>query len=55
MTGLQSTGVAKGGPGALAPRNLADQLNQFKPGGGANYAPHTTASPPDSKSYLHLC
>ena len=22
---------------------------------GADYAPHTTASPPDSKSYIHLC
>ena len=22
---------------------------------GADYAPHTTANPPESKSYLHLC
>ena len=26
--------------------------NQTK---GADYAPHTTTSPPDSKNYLHLC
>ena len=39
-------GVARGGAeGALAPRNLADQLTLFKPGGGADYTPHTTASP----------
>ena len=42
----QVRGVARGGAeGALAPRNLADQLTLFKPG-GADYNPHTTASPP---------
>ena len=40
--------------GGRAPQNLADQLNLFEPG-WADFAPHTTASPPDSKSYLHLC
>ena len=35
-------GVARGGQ--EPPRNLADQLTLFKPG-GADYTPHTTASP----------
>ena len=34
------------------PRNLANQLTLFKLLG--DYASHTTASPPDSKSFLHL-
>ena len=43
-------GVAKGGDGvARAPRNLADQLTLLKPRGGADYARHTTASPPGCK------
>ena len=33
-----------GAGGAELPQTLADQLNLFKLG-GANYAPHTTASP----------
>ena len=38
-------GVAReGARGARAPRNLADQLTLFKPG-GTYYAPHTPASP----------
>ena len=40
----------EGGPGgAEPPRNLADQLTLFKPR-GADYAPHTTASPPGFKT-----
>ena len=35
-------------------RNLADQLILFKQG-GSDYARHSTASPQDSKCYLHLC
>ena len=34
--------------GAEPPRNMADQLTLFKPR-GADYAPHTTASPPGFK------
>ena len=42
-------GVAKGGGRlARAPRKLADQLTLLKPW-GANYARHTTASPPGCK------
>ena len=41
--------VGRGPP----PRNLADQGKPYS-NQGADYAPHTTASPPDSKSYLHL-
>ena len=42
-------GVAKGGGGvARAARNLADQLTLLKPW-GADYARHTTASPPGCK------
>ena len=41
---LSYTEVWLEGGGALAPRNLADQLTLFKPG-GADYTPHTTASP----------
>ena len=51
-------GVARGESGGVKPnaslRNLSDQLALLKPG-GADYAPQTTTSPPDSKSYLHLC
>ena len=52
---LTTRGVARGGPGEPEPppRNLADQLTLLEPG-WADFAPHTTASPPDSKSYLHL-
>ena len=32
---------------------LADQLTLFKPR-GADYACHTTASPPNTKCYLHI-
>ena len=35
------------------PRNLADPLTLFEPG-WAHFAPHCQ-TPPDSKSYLHLC
>ena len=46
-------GVARGGTrAARAPQNLADQLTLFKPG-GADYAPHTIATP-HSEFYLHL-
>ena len=42
-------GVARGGPrGQSPPRNLADQLTLFEPG-WADFAPHTTASPPGFK------
>jgi hypothetical protein len=43
-------GVAREGAGwgAELPRNLADQLTRFKPGGVDN-APHITASPPGFK------
>ena len=43
-------GVARGGGGQspLPARNLADRLTLFKPG-GADYAPHTTSSPPGFK------
>ena len=54
-THLSWTSSSRGGSGegAEPPRDLADQLTLFKPR-GEDYAPHTTASPPDSKSYLHL-
>ena len=47
-------GVAReGARGARAPRNLADQLTLFKPGGPI--MPLTLLpAPTDSKSYLHL-
>ena len=43
-------GVASGGAGGATapPRNLADQLTLFEPG-GADFATHTTASPPGFK------
>ena len=43
--------LASGGSGGArtSPRNLADQLNLVKQqGGGADYAPHITPSPPSS-------
>ena len=43
---LSNRGVARGGGQSL--RNLADQLTLFKPE-GADYARHTTASPPGFK------
>ena len=46
-------GVARGGTGGFEPpRSSADQLTLFKP--GADNAPQITASPSNSKSYLHL-
>ena len=47
----QHRGVARGGGGLRGlepPWNLAAQLTLFKPG-GADFAPHTTASPPGIK------
>ena len=50
-------GVARGGAGgASAPRNLAHQLTLLEPG-WADFAPHTTVSPPGFKKLstpLHM-
>ena len=50
-------GVARGGArGARASPEFGRSVNPIQTrGGGADYAPHITASPPDSRSYLHLC
>ena len=50
---LDYRGVARKGvrgARAPAPRNLADQLTLLEPG-WADFVPHTTVSPRDSKSY----
>ena len=48
-------GVARGGAeGALAPPEFGRSVNPIQTR-GADYTPHTTTSPPDSKRYLHLC
>ena len=51
---MPSRGVARGGAeGAVAPPEFGRSVNPIQTR-GADYAPHTTASPPDSKSYPHL-
>ena len=47
-------GVSTGGR-EPSPRNLADQLTLFKPGGRLCPSHYCQPPPPDSKSYLHLC
>ena len=41
---VHNSGVARGGWGARAPLDLADQSTLFEPG-WADFAPHSTASP----------
>ena len=50
MTATLVRGVARGGP--APPQNLADQLTLFKPW-GADYARHTTASPPRIQNAIY--
>ena len=56
MRAIHSSGVARGGGQALSPhpQEFGRLVNPIQ-AREADYAPRTTASPPDSKSYLHLC
>ena len=55
LTLFQSRGVDHGvtreGLGSQSPQNLAERLTLFKPE-RADFAPHITGNPPDSKSYV---
>ena len=52
---MHPRGVNRGrGQGGQSPPEFGRSVNPIQTR-GADYAPYTTASPPDSKSYLHFC